>query len=77
MARNFDVKDVALTDQIRMSQHSIFCEDVEVLEGQQRYLLANPGRRLMTLNIDSGGAHARRIIDGLISRGSEQSLEKP
>lgn len=77
MARNFEVKDVALTDQIRKSQHSIFCEDVAVLEGQQRNLLANPGRRLMTLNIDSGGAHARRIIDRLISRESEQSLEKP
>ncbi|MCB1686911.1 MAG: aromatic ring-hydroxylating dioxygenase subunit alpha [Halioglobus sp.] len=66
MARNFNVKDGALTDRIRDSQQKIFTEDLEMLESQQRRLLENPGRRLMKLNIDQGGVHARKILDELI-----------
>ena len=70
MARNFNVGDAALTDSIRDSQHTIFSEDLEVLESQQRNLDAHPERRLMTLNIDAGGAHSRRLLDRMIA--SEQ-----
>lgn len=68
MARNFNVGDKALTEQIRASQHRIFTEDLEMLESQQRNLSANPGRSLMQLNIDQGGVHGRKILEELIAR---------
>ncbi len=70
MARHFQVDDAALTDSIRQSQQAIFSEDLEMLERQQRNLLANPSRKLLKLNIDAGGVHARRIIDGLCQADS-------
>ena len=63
MARNFRPEDRALTAQIRDGQARIFGEDLQVLEQQQRNHLQWPGRRLLKLNIDAGGVHARRIID--------------
>lgn len=65
MARNFRPDDEALTEAIREGQRKIFSEDLEMLERQQANLTARPERRLMTLNIDAGGAHARRMIERL------------
>jgi vanillate O-demethylase monooxygenase subunit len=67
MARNFNVKDEALTAQIREGQGKVFAEDTEVLEQQQRNLLRWPDRRLLMLNIDAGGVQARRVIDRLVA----------
>jgi vanillate O-demethylase monooxygenase subunit len=67
MARHFKPHDASLTAQIRDGQGRIFAEDREMLERQQSNLLHWPRRRLMTLNIDAGGAHARRIIDKLVA----------
>ena len=67
MARNFRADDRALTAQIRDGQHRIFSEDLAVLEQQQRNHSQWPGRRLLKLNIDAGGVHARRIIDKLVA----------
>jgi vanillate O-demethylase monooxygenase subunit len=67
MARHFKPHDASLTAQIRDGQGRIFAEDREMLERQQSNLIHWPERRLMTLNIDAGGAHARRIIDKLIA----------
>ena len=68
MARNFNVEDTELTNAIRASQSKIFTEDLEMLEGQQANLKNNPDRRLMSLNIDRGGAHARKILQDLIAK---------
>lgn len=68
MARNFNVGDVDLTNAIRASQHKIFTEDLEMLESQQRNIDANPSRPLMSLNIDHGGVHARKILKELIDQ---------
>ncbi|MFK8050456.1 MAG: Rieske 2Fe-2S domain-containing protein [Halioglobus sp.] len=67
MARNFNVIDSALTTAIRESQQKIFTEDLEMLESQQRNHDANPDRSLMSLNIDRGGVHARKILQELIA----------
>lgn len=67
MARNFNVEDEELTNAIRASQHKIFTEDLEMLEGQQRNLTKNKNRPLMSLNIDKGGVHARKILQELIA----------
>ena len=67
MARNFKPQDAALTAQIREGQGKIFAEDSEMLERQQANLLRWPDRRLLKLNIDAGGVHARRVIDRQIA----------
>ena len=71
MARNFRAADAALTAQIRDGQGRIFAEDTQMLEQQQRNLLQWPGRRLLKLNIDAGGVHARRVIDRWIAAERE------
>lgn len=65
-ARDFRTGEAALTDEIRQGQGAIFSEDMAVLEAQQRRLLAYPDRRLVTLDIDSGGAVSRRVIQRLL-----------
>lgn len=67
MARRFRPEDQALTDSIRAGQGKIFAEDREMLERQQRNLLAWPERRLLALNIDSGGVRARKQIERLLA----------
>ena len=67
MARKFKPEDKALTATIREGQGKIFAEDLEMLERQQKNLLAHPERALLMLNIDSGGVQARKILDRLIA----------
>jgi vanillate monooxygenase len=62
MARQFKPQDAALTASIREGQGKIFSEDMEMLELQQRNILAHPERKLLMLNIDAGGVQARKII---------------
>ncbi len=63
MARNFRAGDKALTAQIRDGQGKIFSEDLEMLERQQANLSRWPERKLLMLNIDAGGVHARKVIE--------------
>jgi vanillate O-demethylase monooxygenase subunit len=63
MARRFKVDDPELTAQIQTGQGRIFAEDQEMLERQQRNLLAWPERSLLMLNIDAGGVQARKVIE--------------
>lgn len=67
MARNFNPQDSALTASIREGQRKIFSEDLQMLEMQQRNLLAHPDRQLLMLNIDSGGVRSRKVIDRLLA----------
>ncbi len=67
MARNFNVKDKALTAQIRDGQAKVFAEDTAVLEAQQRNLSLHPDRRLMMLNIDAGGVQSRKLLDKMVA----------
>ena len=68
MARKFNPQDQALTDTIREGQGKIFAEDLEMLERQQKNLLAYPERKLLKLNIDAGGVQSRRIIDRILAQ---------
>ena len=67
MARQFKPEDAALTASIREGQGKIFSEDLQMLEQQQRNLLAWPERKLLKLNIDAGGVQARRVLDRLLA----------
>jgi vanillate O-demethylase monooxygenase subunit len=71
MARNFNPKDKALTASIREGQGKIFSEDLEMLERQQKNLLAWPERKLLMLNIDLGGVQSRKVLDRLIAAERE------
>jgi vanillate O-demethylase monooxygenase subunit len=75
MARNFNARDKALTATIREGQGKIFGEDLEMLERQQKNLSAQPGRKLLNLNIDSGGVQARRVLDRLVA--AEHAVPAP
>ena len=68
MARNFKAQDESLTATIREGQGKIFSEDMSMLEMQQKNLLEHPTRRLLKLNIDAGGVHARRILDHMMAQ---------
>ena len=70
MARRFKIEDEALTESIKAGQAVIFAEDMQMLQRQQANLSAWPERRLLTLNIDAGGAHARRMISRAIAAES-------
>ena len=67
MARNFDIHDAGFTARFKNQQSSVFAEDVEVLEAQQRSIEQNSDLRLRVYSIDQGGVRARRIIDKLIA----------
>jgi len=68
MARKFNPTDKALTATIREGQGKIFSEDLQMLELQQKNLLAYPGRGLLMLNIDAGGVQSRKILDRLMAQ---------
>jgi vanillate O-demethylase monooxygenase subunit len=74
MARNFNVKDKALTAQIKEGQARVFAEDTQVLEAQQKNLLLWPERKLLMLNIDAGGVQSRRVIDRWVA--AEQPVQQ-
>lgn len=67
MARTFQPHDAELTAKIREGQGKIFSEDLEMLERQQKNLLAWPERNLLKLNIDAGGVQSRRVIDRMLA----------
>jgi vanillate O-demethylase monooxygenase subunit len=46
---------------------------MEMLELQQANLLRWPERKLLMLNIDSGGVQARRVIDRLIAQEKQEA----
>ena len=67
MIRQFKPQDHELTARIRDGQSKIFSEDLEMLERQQKNILAHPERKLKTLSIDAGGVMSRRVIDRLLA----------
>jgi vanillate O-demethylase monooxygenase subunit len=68
MARKFNPKDKALTATIREGQGKIFTEDLEMLERQQKNLLAHPTRNMLKLNIDAGGVQSRKVLERWIAQ---------
>ncbi|NDF46377.1 MAG: aromatic ring-hydroxylating dioxygenase subunit alpha, partial [Betaproteobacteria bacterium] len=64
----FQPQNAELTANIREGQGKIFSEDLEMLELQQRNLLAHPTRDLLKLNIDAGGVQSRRVIERILAQ---------
>ena len=72
MARQFKPADNALTHKIKEGQGKIFSEDLGILEQQQANHERWPNRRLLMLNIDSGGVKSRRIISKYLAQEKSQ-----
>lgn len=70
MARSWALDDPEVTEKIKHGQRGIFSEDLEILESQQRSLNENAGRQLLMLDIDAGGAQARKLIKKRIEQES-------
>ena len=77
MARHFKPGDAELTTSIREGQAKIFAEDLQMLESQQRNLLAHPARSLLKLNIDAGGVRARAVLDRLLAAEAQGAVGSP
>lgn len=73
MARNFDIDDAGFTARFRAQQGSVFAEDKEILEAQQRSMEANPDLKLNSYSIDQGGVRARRVIEKAKKQQAETS----
>jgi vanillate O-demethylase monooxygenase subunit len=67
-ARNYDLENQARTHQLREGVATIFREDEDVLEAQQKAIEANPDHVFYNLNIDAGSMWARKLIDRMIAR---------
>lgn len=62
-ARDYNLRDQALTHVLTDKHIEVFGQDAEMLEAQQRAIEANPDHDFYNLNIDAGGMWARRLID--------------
>jgi len=76
MARNFKPEDAQLTASIREGQGKIFAEDLAMLEAQQRNLSENPDRKLLKLNIDSGGVQSREVLERLVAAEAAERAKR-
>jgi vanillate O-demethylase monooxygenase subunit len=77
MARQFKPADAEVTIKIREGQGKIFNEDMEILQLQQANISKWPDRKLLLLNIDSGGVQSRRIIDRMLAQEQASSTIEP
>jgi vanillate O-demethylase monooxygenase subunit len=77
MARQFKPADAEVTIKIREGQGKIFNEDMEMLQLQQANISKWPDRKLLLLNIDSGGVQSRRIIDRMLAQEKASSTIEP
>lgn len=66
--RNYDLENPELTEMFKSSVGTIFLEDVEVLEAQQRAMERHADRPLVNITADTGGLRARRVLEKAIAR---------
>ena len=81
-ARNWALREQAITTRLREGVSGVFFEDELMLEAQQRGIDANPGYDFYNLNIDAGGMWTRRLIQRMIDaeedKGtSDESRQRP
>jgi vanillate O-demethylase monooxygenase subunit len=69
VSRNFAVDDDEVTTFLRDFNHTVVMQDVDALNLLQRCLDTEPaGYQELSINIDTGGLAARRILAGLAAR---------
>ena len=65
--RNYRLDDASLDDFLQKGVHNTFLEDIEMLEGQQRIIDADPEAARIDINADDASIQARRIVDRLLA----------
>ena len=66
--RNFKTDDAALDEKTNDTIRGILCEDIVVLDAQQRSIDATPDAGFIDINHDAGGLQARRMISEWLER---------
>ena len=74
-ARNWSLGEQAITTRLREGVSSVFFEDEQMLEAQQRGIDANPGYDFYNLNIDAGGMWARRLVQRMIDAEEDKGTQ--
>lgn len=67
-ARNYAHNDKDVQDLVYREVDHTFNEDVEIIEGQQRVIEANPAAPTLDINHDAGMMQVRRLMDRLIAQ---------
>jgi phenylpropionate dioxygenase-like ring-hydroxylating dioxygenase large terminal subunit len=71
-ARNFALDQPGVTELLRKGAHATFCEDVEILEHQQRALAAGTRAADIDVSGDAAPLLARRMKDEILARESRE-----
>jgi phenylpropionate dioxygenase-like ring-hydroxylating dioxygenase large terminal subunit len=75
VARDFARDDAAVTRYLHESNHTVVMQDVVALKALERIIATEPdGYQELSINIDTGGLAARRIMARLIGEGSPTPL---
>jgi phenylpropionate dioxygenase-like ring-hydroxylating dioxygenase large terminal subunit len=76
VARDFAVDDESVTEYLRSSNHTVVMQDVVALNLLETVLAAEAdGYQELSINIDTGGLAARRILARLVEEG-DKPVEK-
>lgn len=71
MARDFALDDQDVTEFLRTNNHTVVMQDVVALNVLQKSLDTEPaGYQELSINIDTGGLAARRILARLAQEGA-------
>ena len=70
-SRNYNLKDQSNTTELKNGVASIFAQDEDILEAQQKAINTNPTREFYNLNIDAGAMWARRITDKMVENENQ------
>jgi vanillate O-demethylase monooxygenase subunit len=69
VARDFAVDDESVTEYLYQSNHTVVMQDVVALNLLEEVLAGEPdGFQELSINIDTGGLAARRMLDRLVGR---------
>jgi vanillate O-demethylase monooxygenase subunit len=78
VARDFALGDEAVSDFLRESNRTVVLQDVEALNVLERVLRSEAGGyQELSINIDTGGLAARRIIERMLHEGAAPVVATP
>ncbi|WP_200944355.1 aromatic ring-hydroxylating dioxygenase subunit alpha [Geodermatophilus sp. Leaf369] len=78
VARDFALDDQGVSDYLAESNRTVVLQDVHALDALERVLAGEPdGYQELSINIDTGGLAARRIIAAQAAAGAERVPDSP
>ena len=67
MGRNYNIDDQTVTDAMHAEFRSIFSEDIEIVEAQQKSLDRTEGRQAIDVIADAPVLQARQLLNRCIA----------